>query len=66
MTKYGTAIAVSAGAFVPACAAWALATYGWNWILFLFSVLGGLFAAFMLKVVAELTQVIVDMLLPNQ
>jgi len=66
MTKFGTAISVAAGFFVPICVSWAMVTYGWSWGLFVFSILGGLFVAFMLKVVAELTQVIADMLLPNQ
>lgn len=65
LTRFGTAISIAAGVMVPVTTAWAMQSWGWSWPLFAMSLIGGGFAGFFLKVVAELTQVIVEMLLPN-
>jgi hypothetical protein len=64
-TKFGTGLAVAAGLFIPAVAFGLMQMWEWNWPLFGLSVIVGGFAGFLVKVLAELAQVIVDMLLPR-
>jgi hypothetical protein len=65
-TKFGTPLAFVVAVLVPVGAGAAMQYLGaWNWLLFLVAVVVGAVAGFLLKVLAELAQVIVDMLLPR-
>lgn len=65
LTKFGTVIAVATGLMIPVGLVWAMLSTQWSWPLLVLSVVGGVFAGFFVKVIAELTQVIVQMLLPG-
>jgi hypothetical protein len=65
-TKFGTAIAIGVGLAIPSLALLAMAATVWSWLILIVSIATGCLAAFFLKVLVDLAQVIVDMLLPNE
>jgi len=65
VTKHGTRLALAAGAALPLLALLGLLVAGWHWVWLPVAAVAGVAVWFLFRLIAELTRIICEMLLPQ-